>query len=136
MCFADDLLGSWTLYRARHPARIAMTICKEDRKSESAHWLGVAAPRGGCQACSQTIRRRDILPPLMVVSHCLSLGWVPTDWVWWCCSWYHLLAVSNLVPPRPGSSACLLRSEHLLCDIATPLITLLFKGCKLSNFGS
>ena len=34
MCFADDLLGSWPLYGATHPAQIAMILCKEDIKSD------------------------------------------------------------------------------------------------------
>ena len=43
--------------------------------------LGVAAPSCGRQAIGQTRERRELLPPLMVVAHCYSLGQVPRAWV-------------------------------------------------------
>ena len=41
----------------------------------------MATPSGGRQAIGQTSERRELLLPLMVVAHCLSLGRVPRGWV-------------------------------------------------------
>ena len=110
MCFAAGILA---FVGARHPDTIATTICKGEM-SYWAHWLGVAAPRGGRQACEQTRGRREILPPLLVVSYCLSLGRGPKVWLRRlapCAG--HVLMVSILIQPCPGPGVCLLRKGTL-----------------------